>query len=371
MTGTTLNGVTSGDAIQIWDSRDLLGVFYDQRLASRSTYFRDLCFTGAAHLSSQRYIDFEKVRSRRPIAPFVLPAETGKGIYKRNESQVRQFTPAYVKPKDPVIPGDSFRRRAGDVLNPVPLTPQQVFDQDVIDVVQYQQQAIDRTWEWMAAQAVLNGKVPVTYENGTSVVLDFGRNDANTVDYSGLTDTTKMWSDPNYDIISDIQKWCDLMALQDFGAMPNRLTVGYKAWQSMRVNLSLIAEMSLLRRGNTELTIPTGIRPSLNIGNNNSRQLGVLSNGLELWLFDDFYQNNEGQFVRFMDPRDVVLTGPNVDGVPCFGAIIDADAGLQPTDVFMKMWKENDPSALFIMSQSAPLYVPVNPDQTFRARVQA
>jgi hypothetical protein len=70
-----------------------------------------------------------------------------------------------------------------------------------------------------------------------------------------------------------------------------------------------------------------------------------------------------------MDSRDIVLTGPNVNGVQCFGAILDHKAQFQALPIFPKMWDENDPPATYIMNQSAPLMVPVNPDATLRARV--
>jgi hypothetical protein len=37
--------------------------------------------------------------------------------------------------------------------------------------------------------------------------------------------------------------------------------------------------------------------------------------------------------------------------------------------MFPKMWRENDPSAEFVMTQSAPLMVPLRPNSTFRIRV--
>ena len=43
----------------------------------------------------------------------------------------------------------------------------------------------------------------------------------------------------------------------------------------------------------------------------------------------------------------------------------------QPLPVFPKMWDEDDPSATILMTQSAPLMVPVNPNNTLRARVLA
>lgn len=368
---STQNGVTAGGDIALWGTRDLLGVFRDERLASPSNYFRNLFFSGAAHLSTREYIDFEKIKSRRPIAPFVMPNNVGQGVYTRTGSTVTQFKPAYIKAKDPVVPAESFRRAPGDLLTPVPMTPQQVFDAEVVNVLQTHREAVDRRCEWLAAQAILNGKVNITYSDGTSVIVDFNRPAENTIDKSGIGDVSKTWAGPDYDILGDIQDWSDMMALQDFGAMPTRLTVGQTVWKHMRKNKGIIAEMSLLRRGNTELEIPTGLIQSSGITDNNARFIGTLGAGIQLWVYNDFYQNEVGKFIRYMDPRDVLLTGPGVDGVQAFGAIVDKAAGLQPMQVFSKMWDENDPSETLILTQSAPLMIPVNPTQTLRARVCA
>ena len=72
-----------------------------------------------------------------------------------------------------------------------------------------------------------------------------------------------------------------------------------------------------------------------------------------------------------MDPRDALFVSPAVEGIQAFGAILDSAANLEVADVFSKMWDQPDPSARFIMSQSAPLMIPVNPNCTAKVRVVA
>ena len=59
----------------------------------------------------------------------------------------------------------------------------------------------------------------------------------------------------------------------------------------------------------------------------------------------------------------------DIGGVRGFGAIRDKRAGLQALEVFSKMWEEEDPSVEYLMSQSAPLMVPRNPNATFKIKV--
>ena len=102
--------------------------------------------------------------------------------------------------------------------------------------------------------------------------------------------------------------------------------------------------------------------------------LGTLGSGVRVWRYagpGSKFQNNDGSFSDIMDPRDALFVSPSVDGVKAFGAILDNAANLEVADIFTKMWDQEDPSARFIMSQSAPLTIPVNPNCTMRVRVVA
>jgi hypothetical protein len=70
---------------------------------------------------------------------------------------------------------------------------------------------------------------------------------------------------------------------------------------------------------------------------------------------------------QFLDPTVVVGLGPAMDGVALFGAILDVDAGFRAeATIFPKMWSEKDPSVVYTMSQSAPLFAVTNPNNTFK-----
>jgi hypothetical protein len=73
-----------------------------------------------------------------------------------------------------------------------------------------------------------------------------------------------------------------------------------------------------------------------------------------------------------MSAKDVVLTGPNVMGFCCFGAIQDVNAQFQPLPIFPRNFIPNgDPAIENILTQSAPLMVPINPNATLKATVLA
>ena len=60
---------------------------------------------------------------------------------------------------------------------------------------------------------------------------------------------------------------------------------------------------------------------------------------------------------------------PAVDGVRAFGAIMDRKAGWRATPFFPKMFEQEDPSAVYLMTQSAPLMIATRPNATLKAKV--
>lgn len=349
------------EELPIYSSHTLYGIMYDRRVEAPSTYWLNLCF-GRTIMFETEDILFEKLSSTREIAPFVLPTVPGKPTYRRRGSEVRRFRPAYIKPKDAVRPAEQIYRQPGDLFTATPKTPKQRFDAEVVNIAVHHRNIITRRWEWMAAKAILDGQVTVEGDGYPTVVVDFGRDSGHTITKTGGS----VWTE-NYDIYGDIQSWMDQMASAKFGGIPNRMTIGTDVWAVMRKNKYIREQMDTQVRGN-DTNLPTGlIRPASSPSD--VRYLGTLGGGLEVWLYVDYYEQSDGTTVPFMNPKDVVLTAPGVDGVKAFGAILDAKAGLQATDIFSKMFDDEDPSARFILSQSAPLMVPVNPNCTLRARV--
>ena len=109
----------------------------------------------------------------------------------------------------------------------------------------------------------------------------------------------------------------------------------------------------------------------MNDGYEGQEYMGVIqgSNGggrIEAWVDTSKYVDGNGSEQFFLDQNTVVGISDMVEGVRCFGAIKDLDAGLQPLEVYSKMWRNEDPSVEYILSQSAPLMVPKRPNASFK-----
>lgn len=339
--------------ISLYDTATLLGVMEEMEPAS--TYFRDMLYTSVV-TSDNEYIDFEKITNDRKLAPFVTPLAQGKPIYDRT-SNVTRLKPAYIKPKDSVTAARMLRKQPGQLLNPTTQNPGARMDAVVADIMSYHRTAIERRWEWMAAQAALTGKVLLSGEDYEEHEVDFGRASDHTVVLTGAD----AWDDAGADPITDLNDWIERVQNAEFGGPVDRVTFGAGAWRVFSRNSEVRKQLDTQVRG-TEANFKTGL-----VTGENVKFMGRIG-FVELWLNTDYYEV-DGVATKFMGTNDVFLSGPNMRGVQAFGAILDKGADLRPLPIFPKMWNQEDPSVTFVMSQSAPLFIPVNPNATLLATV--
>lgn len=345
---------------QIYDTETLLDSM--RQMAPVPNFWMNLAF-GQTVTTNTEFIEFSKITEKRKIAPLVVPTARGVPLYTAAE-KLFQVKPAYSKPKDAVTADRMIRRQAGlgELLRPTPLSPQERYAATVADILYTHRTAIERLWEWLAAKVVLDGKVTLTSDNYPTTVVDYERPAGHTV----VLGAGARWGEANVSIADNIESWSQTMAEADFGGEPTDLILGLSAWKPFKAN----AEIQKLL--DTQLRNTSGTTLDLGIGDTKAVQLkGNLSRNLRVWTYNDYYHAPGGAVTRFMDPRDILLFSPNFDGIMAFGGILDIGAEFLPLPIFPKMWPEQDPSATYVMSQSAPLPVAVNPACTFRARVVA
>ncbi len=343
-------------AVTLYDTSALLGLY--REVQAPSSYFRDLCFPTVVTFEDE-YVDFEKIREGRKLAPLVIPTAQGRPVFSE-ASEVTRIKPAYLKPKDPVSMSRVMKRRPGENLFAQNTqSPQQRYNSIIGDILRVHRDTIERREEWMAARALIDGKVTLEGPDYPTRVVDFKRAANHTITLLA----GNLWSDPGHDIMGDIQTWVDRVRRAQFGGPTDRLTVGADVIGYMLNNASVVKQLDTQLRG-SNADLNTGLRSGEYV-----EYIGKLGPNLALYVNSDFYELADGSAVPFLEANRVLLTGPNVQGVRCFGAILDQGASFRALPVFPKMWTSEDPPATFVMSQSAPLPVPVNPNNSLVATV--
>lgn len=357
-------------AYDIWTPAELYQVLTDDRLDEMPSYFLDTFFT-ETFFSEDKEILISKLPAKgRKLAPFVLPTEQGKPIFGVKGESMKRLTPPYIKPKDAVRPTEARTARPSELLRAGgPPSIEERWDARVIEIMEFHRRAIKMQEAWMAARAFIDGKVTVKYDRDQGsaypeVTIDFGRDPGHTVVLSGT-----YWSDPNYDIIGDIQTWLDTMRKAAFGGAAAMLIVGSSVVPVFRKNKGIIDLLDVTYRGSEDVNMRRGLMRN----EQPLKRLGSLGEGLEVYSYTDQVENNDGSMVEIFDPKSVLLVAPGATGVKAYGAIYDAEAmeagsALQ-TDIFPKMWLTKDPGELYIMNQSSPLPIPLYPNRTFKATV--
>lgn len=343
-----------------YSTHEMLGVI--RKAPKPSNFWLNLLFRQQVNFTSQ-FIDFDKIDKGRRLAPFVAPTVQGKPM-KSEGYNTRRFAPAYVKPKHVVDPERIITRRAGEPYTGN-LSPAGRRDAIVGDIMVEQRDMIMRRWEVMAAEAAINGAVTVEGEDYPTQYIEFGRDPNNTVTLSG----TDLWSDTaNSDPFKDLEDWSLDMA-RSSGYPVTDWVMGTNAYRALINHPKAEKQLDTNVKNSSQIMLDLGINQADE--NGAIIQLkGTLGSGIRVWVYSDIYEDDQGNQVEIMDQNAVVGLNPaGVEGVRCFGAIMDARAGYQALDIFPKTWMNEDPSVEYAMSQSAPLMVPRRPNATFKATV--
>jgi len=301
--------------------------------------------------SPSETIHFDAVVEDVVMAPFVSPVVAGK-VHKERGGELRTFKPAYVKPKHAVKPSQLLKRRPGEAYLGN-LTPAQRKQAIITDNLMRQDKAISAREEWMAAQAVLTGSVTVVGEDYPEQLVDFQRSASNSITLAGAAKWDTVDVD-TYDPTDDITNWSENAT----GGI-NIACFGKGAWTKFS-SFKSVKEKLDTRRGSSS-ALETALK-----------DLGMVVS-IKGYFGDVAIVVYTGQFTDpetsskdyYMPVNKVLLGNTAYEGVRCYGAIEDVDAtdeGIVTASRWPKNWKEKEPSAEYVMTQSAPLMVTPDAD---------
>jgi hypothetical protein len=317
--------------------------------------------------SDREEILFERLDiDNRRLAPFVAPNVQGR-VMRSQGFSARTFRPAYVKPKHIVDPTKAIARMIGEPLLGG-LSLAQRFDAHVSNNMRLERESIERRWDWLASKAIIDGSVTIVGDAYPSVTVDFNRDASLTATLTG---------NARWDQVSTADPLSDLETLADdafhLGNAPiTDCVFGTNAWKYFLKNAQVLFLLNNQYRGSSSDFQRTTLVPHSNF--QNMGFIGGPTGQFNLWRYSNWYSDTdaEGNLTRreFLNVNEVVGFGGAIDGIQAFGAIMDVDAGfVAEASIFPKMWKEDDPSVVYTMSQSAPLMVPTNPNNSFKVHV--
>lgn len=308
-------------------------------------------------------IMFDKVfGDDRGLAPFVVPTSQGRP-QKLDGYSTLSFAPAYVKINDVVNPGMHIERLPGEAPTGQ-FTIEQRRQAVIAELLRKQRIKFANRNEWLAARAIIDGKVTISGEDYPETEVDF-RRDAG---LTGVLAGAAKWDTATGDPLGDLKTMrMNVNALS--GARITRHVFGAEAWDLFTQRVD-IKELMNTNYGGLQTSVTR-----MTDGYDGQEYVGRIAglNGagaIDVWIDTSKYIDPEtGDEEFFLDQTTVVGVSDQVQGVRCFGAIMDKRAGYRPLDYFFKNYDNENPSVEYLLGQSAPLMVPKNPNATYSLKV--
>lgn len=321
-------------------------------------WIRDTFFGSVVTFDTEEVV-FDKLGRRKKIAPFVSPNVPGKEREQRSRS-VRAYKPPYVKPKAGLNPSDAIARRAGEGYGGT-MAVMDRYDQMVLQTLADHENEITGREELMCVDALKTGQV-VAVGDGINDTISYGRDAALT---DALTSTAR-WGETGVKPLASIRAWGRLIA-EKSGAVARKVVLGYGAAELFLADADVREILDNRRSGEANQVALAG---SATGGVEDVARLIGQIDGVEYWEYLQTYETDAGVSTHYWPEFGVGLVSPGVmSGHMTYGAILDIKS-LRAEQRFAKQYEEDDPSREVILTQSAPLPVPVEPNASFFATVR-
>lgn len=357
-------------AVELYDTMTLIGVQNRQQV---DPLFFLQWFPEEITFTTEKVMFDEITEDRYILAPFVAPHVEGR-VMAKGGFDTRSFKPAYVKPKHDVDVQQQFKRRAGESIGTGSLTPQQRYDATIAENLRLEREMIERRINWMCSQALINGAVVVEGEDYPRVTIDFNRDPGLTEVLSG----TARWGESAATPLADLQGKMKLARKLSGGRIVD-IIMGEGAYERFYANEDVRALL------NTEFRIGGSTADSTFFSTaetDKEAELKAVFRGNDgattsrVWTYSGYYHERNpdtGALTEkmYLDENAVVGVGNKLGGVQCFGAIKDPNAGLRAMRMFPRIVdkKNDDPAKEYTLTQSAPLPVPMEPNNSFKLQV--
>ncbi len=344
------------DNVSVYSTAFLLGAY--GVIDRPNPFLYNLAF-GMEQIFETEEVYFDKVERARRLAPLVSPADVGKPERLRGFN-ASSLTPGYVKPKHVIEPNRMLKRRPGERLLGE-MTLEERRDAIILDTLKIQDDQITRREEYMACQLVQTGGLVLSGPNYPQrTAVDLQRNTAHTVALTG----GNRWGQTGIDALDNLRTWASIVQ-RNSGFHPSVVILDPLSANLLIKSPGIQQIMNSFRQtqGNVDLggVVVGGV-------GREAKYLGDTGE-FQFWVYQQYYTDDQGNVTQFMPDYTVMMLDPiGAQGTRLYGAIQDVRA-LRALPRFPKNWISEDPSAEYLMTQSAPLPVFGWVDATFCATV--
>lgn len=332
------------------------------RMPAVHTFFKTTFFHNVQTFNTEKVdVDFKK--GNRKLAPFVHRKIGGKTV-PNSGYEVKTYTPPMVAPDKVTTVDDLLKRMPGE--NPFSgKSPAERAVEKLAADFKELDEMITRREEWMCAQAIFTGTIPIVGE-GINEVIDFQFTNTETI-----TTAAKKWSADGADPIADLKRWrktvqkngfvnCDVCVMADdvAAAFLKNATV-QKLLDTKGYDLAVIKPRQM----------PNGVTY---VGTLHAEGLDIYT--YNEWFLDDWTNPDAPEQKPLVPDGTVALLSTGAEYSMYYGAATLIDDG---TKNFYTVegarvpdsWIARKPPRRFLQLISNPLPIPHEVDSWFIAKV--
>lgn len=346
--------------ISIFDPRTMGKVI--TRMPAVRTFFRTTFFRNVQTFVSKSVdVDFKK--GNRKLAPFVHRKIGGKTV-PNSGYQTKTYTPPLVAPNKITTVDDLLTRMPGEALYNGKTPAERAVEKLAKDFTELDEMIVRRE-EWMCAQAIFTGKIPIVGD-GINEEIDFSFTNTETI-----TVAAKKWNGASADPIGDLKKWRKEVQKNGFVncnicVMADDVATAFLANDKVQKMLDVKGyDLAAIK----PRELPNG---TTYIGTLNGEGLDIYS--YNEWYLDDWTDPEAPTNKPLVPDGTLALLSTAAEYSVYYGAVTLLD---EATKQFVTVegvkvpdsWIERNPSRRFLQLNSNPLPVPHEVDSWFVAKV--
>ncbi|MCL2357465.1 MAG: major capsid protein [Defluviitaleaceae bacterium] len=345
--------------ISIFDPRTMGRVI--ERMPRVHTFFRSTFFRRVKTFSTKS-IDVDFKKGNRALAPFVHPKIGGKTVPNKG-FQTKTYTPPLVAPNKITTVSDLEQRRAGENIYSGRTAAERAIEKMAEDFRELDEM-ITRREEWMAAQAIFTGKIPVIGD-GLNEEIDFSFTNKETL-------TTK-WSAAGADPISDLKRW--RKHVQKTGFINPNICIMADDVAAAFINNAKVQKLLDIKAYDLAVIKPRELP-------NGVTYVGTINGlGLDIYTYNEWYlddwSNPEAPVQMPLVPDGKLALLSTTAAYSRYYAAVTILDGRGGDEDFRTVegaripdsWAERNPARRFLQLNSQPLPVPHEVDSWFVATV--
>jgi hypothetical protein len=346
--------------ISIYDPRTMGKVI--RRMPPVRTFFRSTFFKNPLTFPTKS-VDIDIKKGNRELAPFVNPRIGGKTV-ANSGYQTKTYTPVLLAPNKITTIDDLLTRSPGESLYSGKTPAERAVEKMAEDFTELREQIVRRE-EWMCAQAIFTGKIPIVGE-GVNEEIDFSFTNK-----EEITTAAKKWSAETSDPIADLERWHE--TVQKNGFVNCNVCIMSKDVANAFVNHPKVMKLLDVKAYDIAVIKPRELPNGVTyIGTINKLGLDIYT--YNEWYLDNWTDPNNPEQKPLVPEKTLALMSTAAEFSMCYGAVTLLDSVTEnfitvEGQIVPETWIERRPSRRFLQLNSKPLPVPHEVDSWFVAKV--